>query len=430
MADTKKVGTIFDKDEFRPWRDLWEARLRALRTRGSYYDGSAYSKLRESLQFLGPRLTKSVKPLYLPLHRAVHVDAGIIPGSGAAEEGSIVRVPWPLREDMPGEAFEAKDVVFEWSSWDTEGVLLVHYGAKFGESALKVGHEGNLVFIDPVDPAKLLLSRDPDGGRIAFYVEKRSDASGQYEYAEVTTPDVVRTFRDGEPRGFDGLEEEFPNMVDGLPYVPVRHIEAGGWLGESTYEAVVPMLDEVNELGSYLATIISRHAEAQWAVIGAEPGDLEKSGENIWYIPGGGDVKAVVATIDVKGTLEFIREIAQNVREGLPELSLAELRSKTQIATATLELQLMELILKVQRIRPNYDRALSEALRLAGVLAGEVGAAQAAALADGVKIDADRPVLPLDRKTEIELQMMELELGTLQDGEIREGEAGEDGGAE
>lgn len=171
------------------------------------------------------------------------------------------------------------------------------------------------------------------------------------------------------------------------------------------------MLDEVNQLASYLGDIIAKHAEPQWAVIGAEPSDLVRSGDNVWFIPGGGDAKALVAPVDVAGVLQFIQEIAKNVQDSLPELSFDELRQKTEIATATLELQLMELVLKVKRTRPNYDDGLTRAMRMAGLAAATMGVNELRPLNDtSLEINTDRPVLPMDPKTALEIETLELAL--------------------
>ena len=119
----EKHNSIFQLDEFKPFRDLWESRLRELDRRQSYYDGSAYQSVRQGLGrlgLMGPGIDKlygGIKPLYLPLSRAVDVDAGIIPGG------------WQLAEDASEAQEAALEQLFDWSNWNTDGVLYVHYGA-------------------------------------------------------------------------------------------------------------------------------------------------------------------------------------------------------------------------------------------------------------------------------------------------------------
>ena len=87
------------------------------------------------------------------------------------------------------------------------------------------------------------------------------------------------------------------------------------------------------------------------------------------------------------------------------------MRDKTQIATATLELQLMELVLKINRCRPNYDAGLVQALRMAGAAAQTMGLGDLGVLNDeDLEIDPERPVLPLDPMTAIQLELSEIAL--------------------
>jgi hypothetical protein len=109
--------------------------------------------------------------------------------------------------------------------------------------------------------------------------------------------------------------------------------------------------------------------------------------------------------------LSFIQEIRDQIKEGLPELAFAELVSKDNIATATLEIQLMELVLKIRRTRPNYDHGLADILRMAGKAAKSMNLAAVGVLDDeALKFDAKRPVLPLDRLTEIAIEQAEVNL--------------------
>lgn len=408
--------SIFDLEEYKPYQSRWNTRIVELSRRKSYYDGSVYRKAENWYGFFGPRIYKGIKALYLPLSRAVDVDAGIIPGG------------WKLDEDMPEEIETARDTVFDWSSWSTDGVLYVHYGAQYGVSGLKISdlREVGQVIIKPLDPCCFMLvsskqyTSTPD---LAFEIEIRENAQGRFEYAEIITPEEIRTYRNGEPFGFDGREPSYPNELGFIPLVEIRHIETGEMLGECTYQKAIPLLDECNTLASYLADIIKKHAEPQWTIIGAEAGDLVKSGDNVWFIPVGGDAKPLVAPIDIAGTLAFIQEIRSQVFGSLPELAFDELKSKTQIATATLELQLMELVLKIKRCRPNYDAGLVAALRMAGKAGTSMGVSEISILDnEELALDDNRPVLPVDRLTEIQIELQELALEREQNLGIDEGE--------
>jgi hypothetical protein len=270
------------------------------------------------------------------------------------------------------------------------------------------------VIIKPCDPTRFMLV--PKGQydatpALALYIEYRDVSGGLVEYAEAITDTSVRTFVDGVLAGVDGREPEYLNPLGFVPFVEVHHIRTGFALGECTYQKAIPLLDEVNQLASYLADIISKHVEPQWAMMGVEPSDMVKSGDTVWFLPSGSDAKPLIAGVDIDGVLAFVKEIAGNVQGALPELAFDELRAKDQIATATIELQLMELTLKVKRTRPNYDDGLVKALRMAGRAAATMGLSEIALLDDeDLVFDAERPVIPLDAVAQIDLELKQIEL--------------------
>jgi len=398
-------SSILDLQEFKQYRAAFRSRVQTLTHRASYYDGSVYSKVRNQLGWLSPRVFKEIKPLFLPLNRAVDVDCGIVPGG------------WEISEEEPKkEQWEqARDFLFDQSHWDTEGVLYVHYGAQYGVSGLFIAdiREESRVILQPVDPTKFMLigARYGVNAEMSIYIEYRSGV----EYAEVTTADEIRTFIDGKSAGHDDRPPIYANSLGMVPYVEVRHMETGEVLGECTFQKAMIILDEVNRLGTQLAGAISKNTDPQWAIMGAEPGELTNNGEYVWFFPAGTDAKVLVPGIDIDGILSFIQTIADNVDKALPETAFDELKSKDRIATATIELQLAELVLKIKRVRPNYDRGLVSALQMAGIAGKQMNISELAPLDDlELTLDRDREILPMDPETRIKLRLLELELEQLE----------------
>ena len=401
-------GTIWELPEFKPHKKAWTAKRKELFKRRGYYDGTVYSGNDDKLGWLKYRVGKEIKPLFLPLARAVDIDAGIIPGN------------WLLGdEDTPESKVnsweKAKKLIFKWSKWATKGVLYVHYGAQYGVSALKVSdlQEEKRIEISAVDPTNLLLVYEgeyTDVPSMSIWVEKRGDGEDEVEFAEVITATEIKTYIDGlEQEVVDDRDAVYPNLQGRVPYFEVLHMENGEVWGEATFQKAMGLLDEVNQLATDLADIIKDHGEPQWAVSGAEPSDLEHDGDKVWFLPEGSKVEILLPPIDIPGVLEFIREIKDGVEEALPELSFDELRSKDKIATATLELQLIELILKVKRTRPNYDQGLIDALRFAGQMAAGMSLPEIVVLDDeDLVMDVDREILPMDPQTRMSLEMQEI----------------------
>jgi len=258
---------------------------------------------------------------------------------------------------------------------------------------------------------------------MSIMIEKREDTDGKtFEYAEVITPSSIRTFKDGMPHGFDGRDPEYTNELKFVPFVEIRHIETGKPFGECTFQKAIRLLDSVNRMASDLKKIIDKNSDPQWAIMGAEPSELNHSSDNVWFLPADAKVQILVPQIDIEGVLAFIKEIAVNVEKALPEKAFDDLRRKDQIATATLELQLMELVLKIKRTRPNYDKGLKLALQMAGKAAKTMSLPEIAVLDDEeLRFDDERPILPIDEEGQIKLEIARLELEQLRGNGIEEG---------
>jgi len=404
------MSSVFNLPQFKPYKKQWDARQKELSARGGYYDGSIYQKTKDNFWFLGPKANGGIKPLFLPFARAVDVDAGIIPSG------------WSFpKEDPRSKTWQpARDALFDASKWDTNGVLFVHYGAVYGVSGLRVSDNGSVI-VSPADPTRFMLvysglySDRPD---MAFWIETRTGDDGKlYEYAEVITAQTITTFKAGEPFGYDGRDAVMENTQGRIPIVECVHINDGTDLGECTYQKAITLLDETNDMATRLLSIIKRHDEPQTVIAGAEPTDLQRGSDIAWFLPAGASAEFLASDIDINGVLEFIREIKSGVHEALPELSFDELKKAGQVATQTLELQLMELILKIKRTRPNYDRAMVEAMQIAGVAAKRLGLSEIAPLDDPQLIlDAERPILPIMPKDAIDLEMAQIELENMRRG--------------
>lgn len=386
---------LFKIAEFAPYAGRWNRRQQVFNERDAYYSGAVY--MREKMRFgyfLGSRLYRGIKPLHLPFARAVNVDAGITPGG------------WRFAEDAPDVWSAARRQVWSWSDWTTKGVLFVHWGAVFGMSGIRVSdlRDQRRVIMSPVDPRRFMLigsSEYDQTPKMAIYIDQRKDGDGKpFEYAEVVTADAIRTFKDDQPVGFGGRPAEYQNALGFVPFTEVKHIEDGDPIGANTFKDGMRILDELNQLGSYLADLIKKHADPQWIITNAESGDL-KRGDNVWYVPGeNADVKALLAALDIDGVRGFIGDLRDNVHATLPELAFDELKSKDQIATATIELQLQELVIKVKRTRPNYDSGMVDGLQMAGRAAESLDLADVAPLNDeNLALDNDRPVLRAELET-------------------------------
>lgn len=399
------VRSLFDTEEFKPLSDRWHARQAEFAKRWSYFDGTVYDKVLWIAEGISAPLARGIRPLYLPCARAVHVDAGIVPGYWRLAPAAEALAPAVAKE-------------FAMSRWDTQGVLFVHYGAMLGNSGLRVSYMTDVkrVIISPLDPSCFMLVRSDAYARGADYAivaDVRQDAAGNdYEYAEVMSASDVRTFRNGVPWSYDGRPPVYAHELGDVPIVECQHLNVGKAIGDCAFSKAMLLLDSVNELASDLRGVIRAYRDPAMALIGIDDTEdetgsakpFEPRRDKAWYLPLGGDAKFLVPNLNIAGTLAFIQDTRDQVEKSMPELAFDELTRTNAIATATVELQLLELVLTIKRVRPNYDAAFVAALRLAGRAALALGLPEIAVLdSDELAFDVERPVLPLTDVTQTQI---------------------------
>lgn len=410
----EEIKSIFDLDEFKAYQQAFNARRKRFATYWSYYKAEVYSRKRAGTdfhtvvgQYVGQRIADSVRPLFTPLARAVNLDVALIPGG------------WKLAADSQKHEQAAKEL-FRQSSWTVEGDLFVKFVVAMGEAAL-------YVVDDRITPQVYLQALRPDNylvvptGRynatpkMALLISTGRDAEGKAtEEATVIEADGVRTFVNGKPMGIDGRPPVYANGLGFVPIVECKN-DPGDGMGEPTFDDAIASLDQVNLQATHLANIIQKHVEPQWAAFGAEAGDLEKSGDLVWFFPEGSDVKAVLAAVDFQGVLAFIQEVKAEVKDSLPELALSKLVGVERVAAATIELQMAEAVFKIRRLRKPVDLAVANALRLAGKVGANMGGEIATVLAGlddpMLALDEERPVITLDALTKLQIEQAQQTAG-------------------
>jgi len=395
------MGSIFELDDYKKYETKWSGRRTAFDKWRKYYEGTMYDGS-AAKQGLGRIMQGNTQALFLPLARAVALDVALVPGG------------WRLEEEAGGLSDELK-TLWRMSNWRSEGNLYVEYGASLGQSVLRVvdDWEGGRIMLQAFRPDTVLPIYAHRWGReLEMAIVMAMNSAGKEE-ADVVAPEQMLIFVDGVQ------VESDPTRLAFVPFVAGPVIDVGEVHGEPTFKRSTKALDKVNELASYLSVIIKKHAEPQWAVLGdVQPTELEKSGEHTWFIPGGADVKAIVAAIDIDGVRTFVDGLLKEMKDSLPELNVSQLVGVNRVAAATIELQMSEATAKVRRIRDSLDECLAVAVRMAGRAAAEMGGELSAlAVLDDelLAFDRQRPVFSLDALTvaEVEQAQQGVEMGRL-----------------
>lgn len=426
------IQSIFDREDYSQYKNAFYGRVKELTRRGDYYSDAAYKKFKTNVfaNFVVPSAIKNVKAIFNPLHRAVSIDCGIIPNG------------WKLNENITDDESKSFHQVLEWSDWKTQGVLYVHYGAKFGCVGLKLIDDrvNKIARIEIVDPTMFMLVMDnwTRKPKMSIYVSRVDEG----EFAEVIDEKTYKTFLNGMPYkmnvvNVNGQEEfvaEYENSLGFIPYIQVKHIEDGSEYGECTYQNAIEQLLETNDLATQLTDIIRKHSDPKYKMTGIKKDDqnydengkikpIAISKDNVTLLPEGVDLQAMYSDIQIADVNGVIDSIYKAVKSSIAELAFDELRGQSQISTSTVELQLIEFILKVNRCRPNYDAGIVHMMRMVGQIASDMGLNDLVTLADLPEnaIDSDRDVLPMSVETKLDIEIKRETLKAQQGMAIGEG---------
>lgn len=387
--------SVFNLPEFKPYRARFMHRLNRFSQLRRYVDGSIYQ---DSNFRLAHQLYAETKALFSFLARAVDLDIALVPG---------VMGPWELKEGTAQATIAAQAQLYEWSNWPITSDEWLEDGTTLGEAMLKIVPVPSMVCLQRLRPELCLLVEhfDPteqEAVDLALIVDRSclDNAGEQYEYAEAITPREIRTYRNGDPFGYNGNPDRYPNPLGFVPIVETDNDSED----RPTFSKVLPQITSLNEFASYLGEVIGRAIDAQWAISGAEQSDLTKSGGNVWFLPSDAKLQAVIAQIDIPGALAFIQEIKAETKANLPELAFDDLRAKAQIATETLEVQLVELDAKIWKMRRRYDHGLIRAHQMAALAANLTSVDGLQPLLLPHAMDFKRPVRPISEMEQIALE--------------------------
>src|SRR5690606_19077754 len=212
------------------------------------------------------------------------------------------------------------------------------------------------------------------------------------------------------------MDEGFPrpHPFGEVPVIHIPFLDIGEQYGLSSWHHVQGQVDFVNELGSFSNRILLRYADPVLLGIGMHVGEKPSlrrgmSSENIFFLPSD---NADMRYLEYQGNvlpqiIELIREIADNIRDQLPELSLAQIRAQSGLSGYAVSLHAAELIAKIEEFRGN----LANGIEWANALALRAIRRSNAPLEEFANRIVFEGVLPEDEEQRIRVEQGERDLG-------------------
>jgi len=310
--------------------------------------------------------------------------------------------------------------LWQWSDFQQEKYLLARYGACCGDAFIKVVDNRPWELNpdpDPKMPVRInVLPPDAVAPRYDPHDRRRMLACkieyvyGRDIHKEVMTPEEILLYDERDP---DKIAATYPNPLGFIPIVHIRNLDIGEEFGLCSFHNLLPTVDALNELASFMFDIAKLYADPVIIGRGMERGSLRKQTVDedgrpvatVWWVPTPeGSFEFLEWRGNLPDVLAFLDRIQAAVERNTPELALSGLQDRSDISGYSISLHLVELVRKIGEMRGSYFPALERANRMALRILEMQGKGQFPDPSHRIIAD---PVLPVDDERQLRILQME-----------------------
>jgi hypothetical protein len=365
-----------------------------------YYQNMPYSEPR-------PGLYAKMRAIFNQITKIVDTDARFTMGE---------RLQVKAEPEVEG----AVNRLWEWSEFQQEKYLLARYGACCGDAFIKVVDNRPWELNpepDPERPALLnVLPPDAVSPRYDPHDRKRMLACkieyvhGREIHKEIITPEEILLYDERDP---ERIAARYDNPLGFIPIVHIRNIDIGEEFGLCSFHNLLPTVDALNELASFMFDIAKLYADPVIIGRGMERGSLKKQTVDaegrpvatVWWVPTPeGSFEFLEWRGNLPDVLAFLDRIQTGIERNTPELALSALQDRREVSGYSVSLHLVELVRKVQEMRGSYFTGLEAANRMALRILEMQGNGTFADPSHRIIAD---PVLPVDDERQLRVLQME-----------------------
>jgi len=314
----------------------------------------------------------------------------------------------------------ALNQLWESSDFQQEKYLLARYGACCGDAFVKIVDNRPWELNpdpDPDVPVRLnILPPDAVAPRYDPHDRKRMLACkveyvhGRDIHKEVITPQEILLYDERDP---ERVAARYPNPLGFIPIVHIRNLDIGEEFGLCSFHNLLPTVDALNEIASFMFEIVKLYADPVIVGRGMERGSLRKQTVDadgrpvatVWWVPTPeGSFELLEWRGNLPDVLAFLDRIQASIERNTPELTLSGLRDRQDMSGYSISLHLIELVRKIGEMRGNYFTALERANRMALRILAMQGKGEFADMSHRIVAD---PVLPVDDERQLRILQME-----------------------
>lgn len=365
-----------------------------------YYQNMPYSEPR-------PGLYAKMRAIFNQITKIVDTDARFTMGE---------RLQVKAEPEVEG----AVNRLWEWSEFQQEKYLLARYGACCGDAFIKVVDNRPWELNADADPERpvLLNVLPPDAvsprydphDRKRMLACKIEYVHGREIHKEIITPEEILLYDERDP---ERIAARYDNPLGFIPIVHIRNTDIGEEFGLCSFHNLLPTVDALNELASFMFDIAKLYADPVIVGRGMERGSLKKQTVDaegrpvatVWWVPTPeGSFEFLEWRGNLPDVLAFLDRIQTSIERNTPELALSALQDRREVSGYSVSLHLVELVRKVQEMRGSYFTGLEAANRMALRILEMQGNGTFADASHRIIAD---PVLPVDDERQLRVLQME-----------------------
>ena len=365
-----------------------------------YYQNMPYSEPR-------PGLYAKMRAIFNQITKIVDTDARFAMGE---------RLQVKAEPEVEG----AVNRLWEWSEFQQEKYLLARYGACCGDAFIKVVDNRPWELNADADPERpvLLNVLPPDAvsprydphDRKRMLACKIEYVHGREIHKEIITPEEILLYDERDP---ERIAARYDNPLGFIPIIHIRNTDIGEEFGLCSFHNLLPTVDALNELASFMFDIAKLYADPVIVGRGMERGSLKKQTVDaegrpvatVWWVPTPeGSFEFLEWRGNLPDVLAFLDRIQTSIERNTPELALSALQDRREVSGYSVSLHLVELVRKVQEMRGSYFTGLEAANRMALRILEMQGNGTFADTSHRIIAD---PVLPVDDERQLRVLQME-----------------------
>lgn len=345
-----------------------------------YYHNTIYSTINNILAQrykAEHKLYKFIRGIHNPVERLVEIYVAHLYG-GNINFDTLLDGAIPFSYD-DNKTLEDLTTILYASNWQYNKELFVRLAAIYGDVFLHIVDETDNVYIEVIDP-----------NNVEYVVKDENNEITEARIAYVSPDDntkVIVAILNKETLSYystnlmsykpfkvldnsSQLMDSYPNPYGFVPLVHIKFKDVGKEWGVNAFNAQIPKIDEINDLGTLLDDNVRNTVQTLYHLKGGTGTQItsninDATRDDIRVIYAQGEFQSLGNSLNIQGALAAIDSLKNELANDLPALALAELREQANLTAPGVRAAYTDGIKRLRVVQGSLDLGFSKALAMA-----------------------------------------------------------------